>query len=109
MSNSYLVILKTRQLLSMSISKVLLFNNIEIAYDYAININVFKEKINTLEDTIKTHIVWKSQKNVLPIYECKIIPVDNDIMCNIYQTLPENEKVMPYIYKELFINEIIDE
>lgn len=109
MSNSYLVILKNRQLLSMSISKVLLFNNIETAYDYAININVFKEKVNTLEETVKTHIVWKSHKNVLPIYECKIIPVDNDIMCNIYQTLPDNEKIMPYIYKELFLNEIIDE
>ncbi len=109
MSNSYLVILKTRQLLSLSISKVLLFNNIETAYEYAINIGVTKEKINTLEDTIKTHIVWKSSKAVLPIYECKIIPVDNDILCNIYQTLPDNEKVMPYIYKELFINEIVDE
>ncbi len=109
MSNSYLVILKTRQLLSLSISKVLLFNNIETAYEYAINIGVTKEKINTLEETIKTKFVWKSHKNVLPIYECKIIPVDNDIMCNIYQTLPENEKVMPYIYKELFINEIVDE
>ncbi len=109
MSNSYLVILKTRQLLSLSISKVLLFSNIETAYEYAINISVSKEKINTLEETIKTNIVWKSSKNTLPIYECKIIPVDNDILCNIYQTLPDNEKIMPYIYKELFINEIIDE
>ncbi len=109
MSASYLVILKTKQLLSLSISKLVLFNNIETAYEYAINIGVTKEKINTLEETIKTNIVWKSKNNVLPIYECKIIPVDNDILCNIYQTLPDNEKIMPYIYKELFINEIINE
>ena len=109
MSNSYLVILKSRQLLSLSISKVVLFSNINLAYDYAINLSFYKEKINTLDDTIKTHLVWKGPKNNLPIYECKIIPIDNDILCNIYQTLPDNEKIMPYIYKELFINEIIDE
>ena len=109
MSNSYLVILKSRQLTSLSISKVLLFSNIDLAYEYAINIALVKEKVNTLEDTIKTHVVWKSSKRVLPIYECKILPIDNDILCNIYQTLPDNEKIMPYIYKELFMNDIIDE
>ena len=60
MSNSYLVILKSRQLLSLSIGKVLLFNNIETAYEYAINIGIGKEKINTLEETIKTNIVCKA-------------------------------------------------
>lgn len=109
MSNSYLVVLKSRQLLSLSISKVVLFANINTAYDYAINLGFNKEKINTIEDTLKTNIAWKSSKSVLPIYECKIIPIDNDILCNIYQTLPDNEKIIPYIYKELFINEIIDE
>lgn len=109
MSNSYLVILKSRQLTSLSISKVILFSNINIAYEYAMNIAINKEKVNTLDDTIKTRTVWKSSRNILPIYECKIIPVDNDILCNIYQTLPDNEKIIPYIYKELFMNDIIDE
>jgi len=109
MSNSYLVILKSRQLTSLSISKVVLFSNIDLAYEYAINMGFNKEKVNTLDETIKTNVVWKSSKRVLPINECKIIPIDNDILCNIYQTLPDNEKIMPYIYKELFMNDIIDE
>jgi hypothetical protein len=109
MSNSYLVILKIRQLLSISISKVVIFNNINFAYDYAMNLSYPKEKANTLDDVIKTRVVWKSGKSTLPIYECKIVPIDNDILCNIYQTLPDNEKIIPYIYKELIINEIIDE
>jgi len=108
MSNSYLVILKIRQLLSISISKVVIFNDINSAYEYAMNLSYPKEKANTLDDVIKTRLVWKS-KSILPIYECKIIPIDNDILCNIYQTLPDNEKIVPYIYKELVINEIIDE
>ena len=108
MSNSYLVILKTRQLLSITTSKVVLFNNINSAYEYAMDLTYPKEKDNTLDDVIKTRLVWKS-KSTLPIYECKIIPIDNDILCNIYQTLPDNEKLVSYIYKELIINEIIDE
>jgi len=108
MSNSYLVILKIRQLLSISISKVVIFNDMNSAYEYAMNLSYPKEKANTLDDVIKTRLVWKS-KSTLPIYECKIIPIDNDILCNIYQTLPDNEKLVPYIYKELVINEIIDE
>lgn len=110
MSNSYLVLLKTRQILNISISKVVLFNSMNLAYDYALNLNYPKDKINTIDDAIKTYQVWKSYKNSsLPIYECKIIPIDNDILCNIYQTLPDNEKIIPYIYKELIINEIIDD
>lgn len=110
MSNSYLVIIKSRQLLTTSITKVILFNNIDLAYEYALNLNIAnKEKVNTLDEVIKTNVVWKSIKSVFPIYECKIFPIDNDTICNIYQTLSENEKIIPYIFKELYINDIINE
>lgn len=109
MSNSYLVIVKTRNLTSMTISKMIMFSNSSNAYEYALNIPMTKEKFNTIEKALETNLVWRSSKNSLPIHECKLIPVDNDILCNIYQTVPDNEKLMTYIYKELFINEIINE
>ena len=111
MSKSYLIIIKTRQLLSTSITKVILFNNLDLAYEYAINLHYgsVKEKVNTIDEVLLTNYVWHTQKNIFPMFECKIIPVDNDLICNIYQTFPENEKIISYIYKELFINNLINE
>lgn len=111
MVKSYLIIIKTRQLLSTSISKIILFHNLDLAYEYAINLTYSssKEMVNTIDDVLTTNYVWKTQKNIFPIYECKLIPIENDIIWNIYQTFPENEKIIPYIYKELFINNLINE
>ncbi len=109
MSNSYLLIIKSRQLMSMSISKIVLFNDPKLAYEYGINVMYNKEKVNTLEKALETNLVWTSPKTTFPICECKIITIDNDILCNIYQTLPNNEKILLHIYKELVLNEIINE
>ena len=109
MSNSFLLILKSRTLISMSISKLIVFNDANLAYEFALNLPYTKDKINDLNESLNSSLIWKSSKNLFPIYECKIIPVDNDILWNIYQTVPENEKLIPYVYKELFINEIINE
>lgn len=111
MVTSYLIIIKSRQLLSSSIIKVILFNNLDLAYEYAINLHYgsVKEKINTIDEVLLTNYVWNTQKNVFPMFECKLIPIDNDLISNIYQTVPENQKIIPYIYKELFVNNLINE
>jgi hypothetical protein len=111
MLKSYFVIVKKRYLFTSSIEKIILFNNLDIAYEYAldINMNIRKDKINTINQVLDTQIVWSSAINVFPIIICKIIPIDNDIMWNIYQTIHDKQKIIPHIYKELLINNFINE
>ena len=109
MSQSYFLILKKYNLLSSSIDKLILFNNIELAYEFALNLNISsKDKENTIDQVLDTHIVWSTITNEFPIYICQIIPIDNDIMWNIYQNINDTNKIIPCIYKELFINNLIN-
>jgi hypothetical protein len=112
MTTSYLLVLKVKNVMSSTISKVLLFNNPELAYEYAINLDTYfeKHKINPLDKALKKKVIWKSDNKEFPIHVCKIISIKNDIIWNIYQNIYQTKydnNIMKLVYKELKMYNII--
>lgn len=108
MTNSYIVILKSKNIFSSNINKVYLFSSLDNAYEYAVNLeqHLKKDLINTQEIAINTNLVWKS-KNTFPYWSCKIYPIDNDVIWNIYQGTEQDKYLVQYLYKNLKINDLI--
>ncbi len=110
MSNGYILILKCKNVFNSNITKLVMFRNIDDAYEYGLQMEYYtkREFINSKEDSIKQKVIWASSKNVFPYYSCKIYQVSNDTICNIYQSInvPNNQShsVNGTLLKETYKN-----
>ena len=107
MTQSYILILKSKNIFSSTITKLLLFQNIDDAYNYGLNLDlqIDREIIYTLDKVIQNKILWTSNKNTFPYYTCKIYPILNDDLCNIYQNVKvSNNATNAYMIKEIYKN-----
>lgn len=102
MSKSYFLVYKTKNILNSNISKILIFKTAELAYEYAINndYHLKKEILNTVDDAIKQKIIWKTSAG-FPTRICKIIEIDSDLLCNIYQLPTKDTNIVHFLYKQL--------
>jgi hypothetical protein len=109
---AYLLEYEIINIFSSNISKIILFNNMENAYEYGKTYEplIKREIINPLSyQTINDKFtVWESSKNIFPRYICRISPVDNDILWGFYQNnIEANKNLIQSFYKNLKINGII--
>ncbi len=111
MSNGYFVTLKCKNVFNSNITKLFFFKNINDAYEYGIIIEPYikREILNTLDTSIKTNIIWASNRNVFPNYVCKIYEISNDTILNIYHSIniPNNNNVngnLTHLIKEIYRN-----
>jgi len=110
MSNGYLVVLKNKNIFNSQINKVIMFRSFDIAYEYGKNLEPFlkKEIIYTKEDVNKNHVIWITSKNSFPQITCKMYPISNDTLLNIYLTIQDGEKnIINFLYKNLKVNNLI--
>lgn len=110
MSNGYIVVLKNKNIFNSQINKVIMFKSFDIAYEYGKNLEPFmkKEIVYTKEEVEKNHVLWITSKNSFPQITCKIYPISNDTLLNIYLTIQEGEKnIIQFLYKNLKVNNLI--
>lgn len=109
MTSSFVLFYKTKELFASSIKKIIVFKNFEDAYEYGLYFEPFvnKQIIYSKEDTLSNGIIWISNQQIFPKYKCKILEIPNDILADIYQTVPEGSQLMNYIIKSLRTNSIL--
>ena len=82
------------------------------AYNYGVNFDILnkKEILYTKEETSKHNILWISNTKSYPRTICKIIPISNDLLLNLYLTWIGNEQeryLIQSIYKALKTNNLL--
>lgn len=102
MSKTYFLVYKTKNVLNSNVSRVLIFKTAELAYEYALNTDTHfkKAKMNLLDDAIKSKIVWKTSSS-FPTYMCKLIEIDSELLCEIYQVSSSEQNTVHFLYKQL--------
>jgi hypothetical protein len=90
MLSSYFIIIEIKEPLSSHINKILFCKTIESAYDFAIYLKPYSYlvhlEINKLiNESQQLNIIWTTNKNIFPIYVCKLLPINNYILDNLYQ------------------------
>ena len=110
----FILLVKTKNFNSTTYNKILFFNQFENAYDYGLSVKPQNSKFEKIysndnwNEINKNSIVWKLSSGSFPVYECVILSVDSDIILNIYQTHTGEEKIMKYIYEQLYVNDYIN-
>lgn len=113
---SYFLIIEIREPLSTHINKILFCKTIQDAYDFAIFLKPYSF-INHLEinevinKSQHINIIWNTNKNKFPIYICKLLPINNFILDNLYQNnynlISSDLFLIKYIYENLISNNFI--
>ena len=110
--NVYVIELETVNVFNTNVNKIIMFKSSKHGYEYALKLEplIKRDKINTLDEAIKTKIIWESNRHNFPRYRCKMTAIDNDIMTGMYNHDKEKEnyrQVLQTIYKNLKINDLI--
>lgn len=113
MTDSYFLVLKTKNVFNSTVNKVIFFKSYDDAYNYGMNLDILnkKEILYTKEETLEHNILWISNTKNYPRLVCKIIPISNDLLLNLYLTWIGNEQeryLIQSIYKALKINNLLD-
>jgi hypothetical protein len=110
MSNSYLIVLKSKNIFNSHVQKVALFRTFESAYEFGKKLDSIskKEIIYTKEEVEKYNLLWFTTKTIFPQITCKLYALSNDTILNIYLSCPIEEKnILQYLYKNLKVNNVI--
>ncbi len=109
MTSSFVLIYKTKDLFASNIRKIIVFKNFEDAYEFGTNFEPYvnRQVIYSKEETLKNSVVWISNQQTFPKHKCRILEIPNDILWDVYQTVPEGSQLMNYIVKTLRTNSIL--
>jgi len=109
MTSSFILIYKSKELFASHIKKIIIFKNFEEAYQYGLKFEPYitKQIVYSRDDTLKNSTVWVSNQQVFPKYKCSILEIPNDILWNIYHSVPEGNQLMNSIVKALRTNSIL--
>ena len=89
MSTSFILVLKKKNIFNSTINNLIIFQNIQDAYEYGLTLelSIARNIVNTLDTVKSNNILWTSKKDVYPYVVCKIYPILNDVLWNIYQNV----------------------
>lgn len=114
-SNCYLLELEIINIFNTSTTKIILCKSGELAYEYGLKIEpmIKRNNINPIEKALDKKIIWETDNN-FPKYKCKMIPINCDILWELYNMDTkfslnpyDKHKIVQNIYTNLKINNLV--
>jgi hypothetical protein len=110
--NVYVIELETMNVFNTNVNKIIMFKSSSHAYEYALKLEplIKRDKINSLDEAIKSKVIWESNRHNFPRYRCKMTSIDNDVIIGLHNYDKEKENyrhMIQNIYKNLKINDLI--